>query len=342
MKGPLTGVRILEMEAIGPVPWAGMMLANMGAEVTRVERPQPVQIGIQGDARFELVRHGKQILKADLKTDQGRDTVLAQIGQTDILLEGFRPGVMERLGLAPSVCQERNPALVYGRMTGWGQDGPLSNAVGHDINYIALSGALHAIGKQGEAPAVPLNLIGDFGAGGMLLIAGVLAALTEARACGKGRVVDAAMVDGTLAMMTPIYGRWQSGHWRDERESNWLDGGAHFYTTYLTADKKSIAVGAIEPQFYAALLKGLDLDQKNLPDQHDRSRWPEMKILLANIFIERNRDDWALHFDGLDACVTPVLALDELALHPHFQKRSSFQERDGVQVPVAAPRFSIN
>lgn len=339
MKGPLTGVRVLEMEAIGPVPWAGMMLANMGAEVTRVERPQPMQIGIQGDARFELVRHGKQVLKADLKTDLGREAVLTQIAQTDILLEGFRPGVMERLGLSPSVCQERNPALVFGRMTGWGQYGPLANAVGHDINYIALSGALHAIGEPGKPPAVPLNLIGDFGAGGMLLIVGVLAALTDARVCGKGRVVDAAMVDGTLALMTPIFGRWQSGQWSDARESNWLDGGAHFYTTYQTADDNAVAVGAIEPQFYSALLKGLNLRPEDLPPQHDRSTWPDMKARFASIFATRDRDDWARHFESTDACVTPVLALSELQSHPHLQARRSFLKARDVVTPAPAPRF---
>jgi alpha-methylacyl-CoA racemase len=248
------------MESIGPVPWAGMLLAGMGAEVTRLRRPVAADMGIPRDARFEIQNHGKRTATADLKTPQGHDDALAHIQDAHILLEGLRPGVMERLGLGPDVCRERNPSLVYGRATGWGQSGPLAQTVGHDINYLAATGVLHAIGSADAPPTVPLNLIGDFGAGGMLLVSGVLAALVQARATGKGCVVDAAIVDGALALMAPILGRWQEGQWHDARERNLFDGGAPFYATYATADGKAVAVGAIEPRFYAALLAGLGLD----------------------------------------------------------------------------------
>lgn len=339
MSGPLAGVRVLEMEAPGPVPWAGMMLANMGAAVTRIERPTPADMGVPRDPRFELTRHGKQALAADLKTEAGRAIVLDQVAQADILLEGLRPGVMERLGLGPDACRARNAALVYGRVTGWGQAGPLAHTVGHDINYLAASGVLHAIGPEAGPPAVPLNLIGDFGAGGMLLVAGVLAALLQARASGQGQVVDAAMVDGALSMLAPILGRWQAGQWRDRRASNLLDGGAHFYTTYATADNKAVAVGAIEPRFYAALLHGLGLDARSLPGQHDQASWPRMRTMLAEIFARHPRDHWADVFQGTEACVSPVLSLAELPRHPHFMARSSFRQVDGVLHPAPSPRF---
>ncbi|CAP40593.1 CaiB/BaiF CoA transferase family protein [Bordetella petrii] len=340
MKGPLAGLRVLELEAPGPVPWAGMMLADMGATVIRIERPAPADMGIPRDARFELTARGKQAVAADLKTEAGRQMVLDLAAEADVLLEGLRPGVMERLGLGPDACWARNAALVYGRITGWGQTGPLAQTVGHDINYLAASGVLHSIGPETGPPVVPLNLIGDFGAGGMLLLTGVLAALLESRQSGKGQVVDAAMVDGALSMLAPILGRWQRGQWQDRRASNLLDGGAPFYTTYATSDDKAVAVGAIEPRFYAALLTGLGLDAGSLPDQHDQASWPDMRARLARIFARHPRDHWAGVFQDTEACVTPVLSLAEVPRHPHFVARSSFQQINNVLHPAPAPRFS--
>ncbi|MBO1114793.1 CaiB/BaiF CoA transferase family protein [Bordetella petrii] len=340
MKGPLAGFRVLELETPGPVPWAGMMLADMGATVIRIERPTPADMGIPRDARFELTARGKQAVAADLKTEAGRQAVLDLVADADVLLEGLRPGVMERLGLGPDACWARNAALVYGRVTGWGQTGPLAQAVGHDINYLAASGVLHGIGPEAGPPAVPLNLIGDFGAGGMLLLTGVLAALLEARQSGKGQIVDAAMVDGALSMLAPILGRWQCGQWRDRRASNLLDGGAPFYTTYATSDGKAVAVGAIEPRFYAALLAGLGLDPGSLPGQHDQASWPGMRARLAGIFAGHTRDHWAGVFQDTEACVTPVLSLSEVPRHPHFVARSSFERIDQVLHPAPSPRFS--
>ena len=338
--GPLKGLRVLEMEAIGPVPWAGMMLADMGAEVLRVDRPEAADMGLKRDERFQFSARGKRTIPADVKTSQGRTLVLDLASKADVLLEGLRPGVMERLGLGPDACLARNPKLVYGRMTGWGHDGPWSQEVGHDINYIAISGALHAMGPASGPPPVPLNLIGDFGGGGMLLVSGVLAALLEARQSGQGQVVDAAMVDGTLALMAPLLGRWQAGEWSAERESNFLDGGAHFYRTYETADSRYVAVGAIEPRFYAALLQGLGLASVELPKQHDKSAWPALRERFASIFRQHTRDHWCSVFDGTEACVSPVLALPEVAGHPHLAGRGSIVNLGGAQHPAPAPRFS--
>lgn len=340
MSGPLAGVRVLEMEAVGPVPWAGMMLADMGARVIRVARPVAADMGIARDARFDLTLRGKQSVMADLKTEAGRETVLGLVADADVLLEGMRPSVMERLGLGPQACWQRNAALVYGRITGWGQTGPLAQEVGHDINYLALSGVLHAIGPADGPPAVPLNLIGDFGAGGMLLLVGVMAALLQARASGHGQVVDAAMVDGALAMLAPILGRWQAGQWHDRRASNLLDGGAHFYTTYATADGQAVAVGAIEPRFYAALLLGLGLQDEALPAQHAQTAWPPMRARFAAIFARHTREHWLRVFEGTEACVTPVLSLAEASRHPHFAARGNFLRVEQVLHPAAAPRFS--
>ncbi|MGN6580324.1 MAG: CaiB/BaiF CoA transferase family protein [Bordetella sp.] len=340
MSGPLAGVRVLEMEAVGPVPWAGMMLADMGASVIRVARPVAADMGIARDARFELTLRGKTSVTADLKTEAGRNTVLDLAADADVLLEGLRPGVMERLGLGPQACWQRNAALVYGRVTGWGQSGPLAQEVGHDINYLALSGVLHAIGPAEGPPAVPLNLIGDFGAGGMLLLVGVMAALLQARVSGRGQVVDAAMVDGALAMMAPILGRWQAGQWHDRRASNLLDGGAHFYTTYATADGSAVAVGAIEPRFYAALLQGLGLQEEVLPAQHVQTAWPQMRAKFAAIFARHPREHWLRVFEGTEACVTPVLSLAQASRHPHFAARGNFRNVGQVLHPAPAPRFS--
>ena len=341
MSGPLAGLRVLEMQAIGPVPWAGMMLADMGADVLRIDRPDAPEASLaHRERRFEFTARGKRSMPADLKTAAGRDAVLEEAAQADVLLEGLRPGVMERLGLGPDECMKRNPRLVYGRMTGWGQTGPLAQAVGHDINYIARSGALHAIGPADGPPSVPLNLVADFGAGGMLLLSGVLAALFETRSSGQGQVVDAAMVDGVLAMMAPTLGRWQAGQWQDRRESNLLDGGAPFYRTYATSDGGAVAVGAIEPRFYAALLRGMGLDATALPGQHERSQWPLMRERFAAVFASRTREHWEQVFEGTDACVSPVLSLDELAGSPHMAERGSFVGIDGEMPPAPGPRFS--
>ena len=338
--GPLAGLHVLEIEAIGPVPWVGMMMADQGADVVRVDRPAPLDLGLAGETRFEVNARGRRSVVIDLKSPEGVEKVLRLAERADILLEGMRPGVMERLGLGPELCLARNPKLVYGRMTGWGQHGPLANAVGHDINYIATTGALHTMGRAGEPPAIPLNLVGDFGGGALFLAFGVLAALHEARSSGRGQVVDAAMVDGTLALLAPVIGRWQNGDWLDRRESNLLDGGAHFYRTYATSDGEAVAVGAIEPRFYAALLNGLGLSDRPLPAQQDRSQWPAMRELLAAIFARHTRDHWTAVFDGTEACVSPVLSLAEMSRHPHIRGRESLVDVNGVMQPAPAPRFS--
>ncbi len=340
MSGPLTGLRVLELEAIGPVPWAGMMLADMGADVLRIDRPGAMELGRQREQRLDITGRGKRVLTADLKTDDGRLAVLREVDSADVLLEGLRPGVMERLGLGPGACLERNPRLVFARMTGWGQDGPLAQAVGHDINYIAVGGALHAIGPADGPPAVPLNLVGDYGGGGMLLLVGVLSALVERAGSGRGQVVDAAMVDGTLTLLAPLLGRWQAGQWQDRREANLLDGAAPFYGTYATADGKAVAVGAIEARFYAALLEGLGLDPATLPAQHDQAGWPGLRQRFAAIFASQPRSHWEQVFHDTEACVSPVLSLGELGSHPHLRARGSLVEVAGALHPAPAPRFS--
>ncbi len=337
--GPLHGLRVLEFEAVGPVPWAAMMLADMGADVLRVARPAPADMGLARDLRHETVQRGRRSVTANLKDPAARDAVLALTHNAHVLLEGHRPGVMERLGLGPDACLAAAPALVYGRMTGWGQHGPLAQAVGHDINYIGLTGALHAIGTA-QQPVVPLNLIGDFGGGAMLLALGMLAAVVEARTSGRGQVVDAAMVDGSLLLMAPILGRVATGEWLDRRQANLLDGGAPFYGVYETRDGRYVAVGAIEPPFYAALLAGLGLAPDALPPQHDRAAWPETRRCLAALFATRTRDEWSAVFHGTKACVTPVLSLGEVPDHAHHVARESFVQVDGVRQPAPAPRFS--
>ena len=340
MSGPLAGLRVLEMEAVGPVPWAGMMLADMGADVLRIDRPEPPHMGLRRDERFQFNARGKRSVLADVKSPEGRDLVLDLLLRADVLLEGLRPGVMERLGLGPDACLARNPALVYGRMTGWGQTGPLAQAAGHDINYIAATGALHAIGPAEGPPTVPLNLVGDFGGGGMLLLVGVLAGVIEARSSRKGQVVDAAMVDGSLALLAPILGQWQAGEWTDRRQANWLDGGAPFYGTYAALDGKHLAVGAIEPRFYAALLNGLGLHGEQLPRQHDKEAWPALRERFARVFRQHPREHWMAVFEGTEACVTPILSLAELAAQPHLAARGNFVEVAGTMHPAPAPRFS--
>lgn len=338
--GPLAGVRIIEMAGIGPAPFCAMLLADLGAEVLRLDRTEPSGLGIEMAPRFDLLKRGRRSLAIDLKRSGGRAAALRLIGQADALIEGFRPGVMERLGLGPDDCFADNPRLVYGRMTGWGQDGPLAKTAGHDINYIALSGALHAIGREGQAPVPPLNLVGDYGGGATYLALGVVAALFEARQSGRGQVVDASMVEGSASLMTGIFGMRAADLWQDERGVNIIDSGAPYYDTYETKDGRWVAVGAIEPKFYAALLDRMGLGGADLPAQDDRARWPDLKRRFAEVFRGKTRDEWCGIMAGSDACFAPVLSLAEVSEHPHNRARGSFTERDGIVQPTPAPRFS--
>ena len=292
------------------------------------------------DPRHDVLSRGRRRLAVDLKSPQGVELVLRLAGTCDALIEGFRPGVAERLGVGPEDCREMNPKLVYGRMTGWGQDGPLANTVGHDVNYISVTGALHAIGKKGEPPTIPLNAIGDFGGGSMFLALGVVSALLEASRSGKGQVVDAAMVDGAASLVAFMHAAVAAGFWEDERESNLLDGAAHFYSVYETKDGKYVSVGSIEPQFYIELLERTGLAGEELPDQHDKTAWPAMKERLAAIFATKTRDEWVAIMDGGDVCFAPVLSAVEAPLHPHLKARNTFVEVDGVIQPGPAPRFA--
>jgi alpha-methylacyl-CoA racemase len=335
--GPLKGIKVVELASIGPGPFCAMMLADMGAEVIRVDRLSAKGKG----SRADVYLRGRRSVAVDLKHPDGVAAVLRLIENADALIEGFRPGVMERLGLGPDVCLARNPRLVYGRMTGWGQTGPLKDAAGHDINYIALTGALHAIGRKGEKPVPPLNLIGDFGGGGMLLAFGIVCALLEARNSGQGQVIDAAMTDGAAALMAIIYGRKALGHWKNERGVNMLDGAAHFYDTYECADGKYVAIGSIEPQFYALLLKHCGLaDDPAFQAQMNPQQWPELKARLTTVFKTKTRAEWCAVMEGSDVCFAPVLDLDEAPQHPHNQARATFVELEGVVQPAPAPRFS--
>jgi alpha-methylacyl-CoA racemase len=340
MSGPLTGVRVLELAGIGPGPFCGMLLADMGADVLRVDRLKGTDLGLPLDPKFDVMARGRRSIALDLKKPQAVEIVLALAEKADALIEGFRPGVTERLGLGPDACFARNPRLVYGRVTGWGQDGPLAQAAGHDINYIAISGALHAIGRAGEPPVSPLNLVGDFGGGAMYLAFGIACALLEARASGRGQVVDAGMSDGAASLMAIFYGRLAAGLWRDARGVNALDGGSPWYAVYETADGKFIAIGAIEGRFYAELVKRLGLDATALPGQHDRARWPELRDVLAATFKSKSRDEWCKVLEGSDVCFAPVLSLAEAPMHPHNRARGTFVERDGVTQPAPSPRFS--
>jgi len=338
--GPLDGVRVIEIAGIGPGPFCAMMLSDMGADVLRVDRPQNVRGGDPGRASNDLLNRGRRNVAVDLKSPRGVETVLRLVERADALIEGFRPGVMERLGLGPDACLAANPRLVYGRMTGWGQDGPLARAAGHDINYIALAGALDPIGRRGEAPVPPLNLVGDFGGGGMLLAFGLVCALLEAQRSGEGQVVDAAMVDGAAALMAMFHGMRQMGFWSDERGANLLDTGAHFYEVYETSDGKHVSIGSIEPQFYAQLLEKTGLAGETLPHQMDRAHWPELKRRLAEVFRTKTRDEWCAIMEGSDVCFAPVLSLAEAPEHPHVKARSTFVEVAGALQPAPAPRFS--
>jgi alpha-methylacyl-CoA racemase len=335
--GPLAGLRVVEIAGIGPGPFAAMLLADMGADVLRIDR-----IAKRAPSRpaQDVLNRSRQSVGVDLKHAAGVELVLELIAGADALLEGFRPGVMERLGLGPEPCLARNAKLVYGRMTGFGQDGPLAHAAGHDINYIALSGALHAIGRSGDAPLPPLNLVGDFGGGGMLLAYGMVCAVLEAQRSGRGQVVDAAMVDGASLLMAMFFGMRAQGFHLEQRGSNLLDTGAHFYETYETADGKHVAIGAIEPQFYTELLQRIGLAGEPLPQQMDRARWPELKQRLAARFKEKTRAEWCALLEGSDACFAPVLSMSEALDHPHMRARATFTEVGGVAQPAPAPRFS--
>jgi alpha-methylacyl-CoA racemase len=340
MSGPLQGVKVIELAGIGPAPYACMLLADAGAEVIRLERAPAGGALAPPGPYWDLLNRSRPSVGIDLKRPEAVELVLDLVEQADVLVEGFRPGVVERLGVGPDDCWARNRALVYGRMTGWGQDGPLAETAGHDIDYIAISGVLWQIGRTGERPTPPLNLVGDFGGGGMLLAFGVLAALVDAQQSGQGQVVDAAMTDGSISLATMMFALRQLGTWNEERGTNMLDTGAPFYEVYETADGQYFAVGAIEPKFYAALLKGLGLDGDDLPAQSDRDRWPEMKERFASTFRTKTRDEWAAVFDGTDACASPVLSPWEAHEHPHNQARGTFVEVDGLVQPGPAPRFS--
>lgn len=339
MPGPLSGTTIVEIAGIGPVPFAGMMLADMGADVVRIDRSALVRTADDRSPGPDLSNRGRRSIGVDIKSQEGLEIVLQLVEGADGLIEGFRPGVMERLGLSPEVCLGRNPRLVYGRMTGWGQQGPLALTAGHDINYIALSGVLHAIGN--ESPVPPLNLVGDFGGGGMFLALGMVAGLLQTTRSGVGQVVDAAMVDGSAVLSTMIWSLSNMGAWDlEQRGSNVLDGGAPWYGTYETADRRHMAVGAIEPQFYLELLRKLQLDPAALPQQHDRAGWDTLRSVLAEQFLSKSMEEWVVVFEGSDACVTPVLTFLEAAEHPHNIARGTFVDLDGVVQPAPAPRFS--
>ncbi len=336
--GPLSGITVLEIAGIGPGPFAGMMLSDMGADVIRIDRADRVRVRTSDAPPKDILARGRRSVAVDLKNPEGVETVLSLVQKADALIEGFRPGVMERLGLGPEACLARNPKIVFGRMTGWGQEGPLAQAAGHDINYIALTGALHAIGRRGEAPVPPLNLVGDFGGGGMLLAFGVACALVESGRSGKGQVVDAAMVDGASALMAMIYSFKAMGMWQ-ETGTNMLDTGAHFYDVYETKDGRYVSIGSIEPQFYALLLELSGLGKQTLPPQMDRTQWASLKPRVAEIFKTKTRDEWTTIMQGTDVCFAPVLDLDEAPKHPHMQHRKTFVQAHGVMQPAPAPRF---
>jgi len=335
--GPLKGVKIIEFGGIGPGPFCAMMLSDMGADVIRIERKGQLSLT---EPKYDVMMRNRRSVGIDLRKPEGVAAVLKMIARVDALQEGFRPGVMEKLGLGPDICLEINPALIYGRMTGWGQEGPLARAAGHDINYISLTGALHTFGRKGQKPVAPLNLVGDFGGGGMLLAFGMVCALFEAQKSGQGQVVDAAMVDGSATLMAMIYGLRAAGLWADERGVNLLDGGAHFYDTYETADGKYISVGAIEPQFYQLLLQHAGIEDPEFNDQLDQKKWPQLKEKITEIFKTKSREEWCRIMEGTDICFAPVLSLDEAPDHPHNRERKTFVEVEGVIQPAPTPRFS--
>ena len=337
--GPLRGVKIIELAGIGPCPMCAMLLAELGADVVRVDRPADSGLGIGMAPEHRLLHRSRPSIAVDLKHPDGVETVLRLVDGADALIEGFRPGVTERLGIGPKDCAARNPGLVYGRVTGWGQDGPLAGAAGHDLDYIALTGALDAIGRRGAPPTPPLNLVGDFGGGALYLALGVVAALHEARESGRGQTVDAAMIDGAASLMTSAYALRAAGVGDGPRGENVLDGGAHFYEVYETSDGRYVAVAPVEPKFYAELLERIGLDPGDAPHSMDRADWPASKAQLAARFRTRTRDEWCEVLEGTDACFAPVLGMDEAHRHPHNAARATFVERDGIVQPNAAPRF---
>lgn len=340
MAGPLSGIKIIEMAGIGPAPFTAMLLSDMGAEIIRVQSKGGKLAVPLLNSKFDVLARGRRSMAIDLKKDGAVDILLQMIESADAVLEGFRPGVMERLGLGPDICLARNPKLVFGRMTGWGQTGPMAARAGHDINYIALSGVLNAIGPKDTPPPVPLNLIGDFG-GGQMMAFGIVCAILEAQKSGKGQVVDVAMTDSTALMASMLFGFKASGAWSNERHNNLLDGAAHFYDTYECSDGKFMAVGAIEPQFYSLMLEVLGLaDDEDFQKQNDTKQWGKLKARMTEIFLTKPRDEWAASFEGLDACVSPILDWDEAIAHPHNKARETFTEIAGVIQPAPVPKFS--
>ena len=341
MPGPLSGIKIIEIAGIGPGPFAAMLLSDMGAEVLRVDRSQAVRGGDPSKPPVDVLNRGRRSIGVDLKNPDGVQTVLKLVESADALIEGFRPGVAERLGIGPEDCAARNPKLVYGRMTGWGQEGPMAHAAGHDINYIALAGALEPIGRAGQPPLPPLNLVGDFGGGGMFLAFGVVCAILEAQRSGEGQVVDAAMVDGAATLMAMFHGFTAMGMWTDQRGTNLLDTGAHFYEVYETSDGKYVSIGSIEPQFYAELLRLTGLsDDPEFAGQHNRGNWPKLKERLGEVFRSKTRDEWTAIMEGTDVCFAPVLSIKEAPQHPHMAARKTFLDVNGLTQPAPAPRFS--
>lgn len=349
MTGPLADLRVVELGSLGPAPFAAMVLADLGATVLRIRRPDPHRLvpdenrpelsDDEGRNAYDVLNRNRSSVGVDLRTDEGAALVRRLADGADVLIEGFRPGVAERFGLGPAELHSTNPGLVVGRMTGWGRDGPLAPRVGHDLDYLALSGVLAHVGRADQPPTPPLNLVADFGGGGMLLAVGVLAALVERSSSGRGQVVDAAMIDGAALLMAPLFGAWASGYWSADRGTNLLDSGAPFYDCYACADGRWLAVAAIEAPFFAELLRGLELDAASVPSQHDRPRWPELRAAIAGAIATRTRDEWAEVFADRDACVAPVLDMGEAPSHPHAVARSAFVAVDGVPQPAPAPRF---
>jgi alpha-methylacyl-CoA racemase len=338
--GPLAGIKVVELAGIGPGPMCAMLLADLGATVLRIDRPGPQDLGVARPRRYDLLLRGRHSLAVDLKHPKGKALALRLVESADALIEGFRPGVTERLGLGPEDCLARNRRLVYGRVTGWGQQGPLAQAAGHDINYISLVGALHAFGRRGEAPVPPLNLLGDFAAGALYLALGLVCGILEVQRSGKGQVVDAAMVDGTASLLTAFHGLVAAGLATHERGTNTLDTGAHFYSAYECADGRWISVAAIEGKFYAELLRRLDIEPATMAPQMDREHWPATQDRLAALFKTRTREEWCRLLEGTDACFAPVLTTDEAPHHPHNKARGTYVEIDGIVQPAPAPRFS--
>jgi len=339
--GPLKGLKIIEIGAIGPVPFCGTLLSDMGADVLRIDRTAPSGLGIKArETRFEVLGRGRRSVSVDLKNPKGVETVLKLCESADGFMEGFRPGVAERLGIGPDEAMARNKRLVYGRMTGWGQTGPISHTAGHDINYISLSGVLNSIGNKDSGPIPPLNLTGDFGGGAMFLAFGLLAAIWEARDSGQGQVVDVSMIEGSAYLQTPIYGMFAAGYWKDERGTNVLDTGSPYYNVYETKDGKHISIGSIEPKFYEELLEKSGLGKMNLPDQNDREQWPQMTETFAGVFKQKTRDEWVAIMEDSDICFAPILSMAEAPQHKQNVARNSFVEIEGVTQPAPAPKFS--